>query len=128
MNKIINISLVFLLIPQLLLANCDWSTIKKNDDGSYTYSKELHICVGEMKRDLDIANKQNEAYVKALELKDLAIKNADERIALWMDTTNKLEDRINKAEGIAARNGWIYFGLGAVTVLGAGFMASKLIR
>lgn len=103
------------------LAECDYSKIVKNDDGTLIYSKELHICVGQMKQDLSISKAQNDKYLQALTLKDLAITKSDTRADLWQASTFKLEDRINAIDSMRSTNNWMYFGLGALTIVAAGF-------
>lgn len=128
-QKLISLLLISCFISNVSLAECNFSTgVTRLEDGSYKYSKECHIKVGEMKQDLEIANKQVEQLNKVIELKDLALSKSNERVALWMDTTYKLEDRLNKIEGLQSKNHFLYFGLGVVTAIGAAYAASKLIR
>lgn len=121
------ISLLVLLsfISNVALADCDWSTgVTKLPDGSFKYSAECHIKVGETVRDLDIAKNQIVDYKKAIELKDLALQKSDERVNLWMDTSYKLQDRMAAIDSIQSKNNWLHFGLGVVftglAVWGAG--------
>ena len=117
------------LFSNLAFGECDFSTgITPLSDGGYRYSKECHIKVGENKRDLDIANKQVENLNKALDLKTLALDKSDQRIDLWRDTTFRLEDRINKIDDTYKANQWLYFGLGALTMFAAGYVAAKAIQ
>lgn len=128
MKKLISTILIVSCLSNVALADCDFSTVTKLEDGSYKYSKECHIKVGEMKRDLDIANKQVKLLNDSLELKDLALSKSNERIALWMDTTYKLEDRLNKIDELRSKNNWIYFGLGAVFTGLAVWGAGQLVK
>ena len=128
MKKLIAALLAFTLLSNIAMADCDYSTIVRNADGTYTYSKTIHLCVGEMKQDLEIANQQNEKYTKALSLKDLAIKNADDRADIWKAATFKLEDRVNSLDSMRSTNQLLYFGLGVATVLVAGYTASRLYQ
>lgn len=110
--------LIISLFSNLAFADCDYSKIVHNPDGSYTYSKELHLCVGQMKQDLEVAQGQVVEYKKAIELKDLALKISDERVTLWTDTSYKLETRLNKIEELKSRNELLYFGVGVgLTIL-----------
>lgn len=128
-QKLTSLLLISCFISNVSLAECNFSTgVTRLEDGSYKYSKECHIKVGEMKQDLEIANKQVEQLNKVIELKDLALSKSNERVALWMDTTYKLEDRLNKIEELQSKNHFLYFGLGVVTAIGAAYAASKLIR
>lgn len=110
------------------LADCDFSTgITKQSDGKFLYLKECHIAVGQMKIDLDAANVQLEEYRKAIDLKDLALVKTNERSNLWMDTTFKLQDRMNTVDSLKSKNEIIYFGVGilftGLAVWGAGQLA-----
>lgn len=109
-------------------ADCDYANVVKNGDGTFTYSKELHLCVGNMKQDLSIATQQNDKLGKALDLKDLAITKADQRADLWQASTFKLEDRINAIDEMKDKNNWMYFGLGVLTMFAAGYVASQAYR
>jgi hypothetical protein len=77
-----------------------------------------------MKLDLEDREAQVQALTKSIELKDLAIKTHEQRADLWMNTSFKLEDRVNTIERYNDTNKWLYFGLGIVvtglSVWGAG--------
>jgi len=129
MKKIVSVVLALSLFSTSAMAECDFSTgINKNDNGTYTYSRECHIKVGEMKQDLEIANKQVEKLNKALDLKDLALTKADQRADLWMNTSFKLEDRVNTIDEMRKTNQWLYFGLGALAMFAATYAASQSLR
>lgn len=123
------ILMLALTIQSALAGDCDYSKIKDNGDGTYTYSKELHICVGTMKKDLEAADKQVESYKQAIELKDLALGKANERITLWQDTSFRLQDRMSTIDNLESKNKIIYFALGILVtgaaVWGAGQLAHK---
>jgi hypothetical protein len=125
MKRLISLFVVISFFSNVALADCDFSTgITKQEDGSFRYTKECHLKVGEMKRDLEIANTQIVEYKKAIELKDLALAKADERADKWMNAAYKLEDRMTTIDNLRSANQWLYFGIGvAVTglaVWGAG--------
>jgi len=127
MRKLIAIILIVLSLPLSAMAECDFKTgITKNDNSTYTYTKECHIKVGELRQDLDIANEQNLKFTKALELKDLALSKADQRADMWQQTAFKLEDRITTIDGMRTSNQWFMFGFGMVTMFGAAYAASQL--
>lgn len=119
MKKLISYSLLIMMSANIALADCDYSKVVKNGDGTFTYTKELHICVGQMKQDLEIATSQIVDYKKAIELKDLAIKLSGDRSDLWMNTSFKLQDRMNTIEDLKSKNNWLYYGLG----IASGFVA-----
>lgn len=130
MKKLIAAALIAISISNVALADCDFSTgITKNDNGTFTYTKECHIKVGEMKRDLDLANTQIAEYKKVIDLKDLALTKSDARANLWMDTSFKLQDRMNVIDELKSKNQYLAFGLGIVVtglaVWGAGQLAHR---
>lgn len=107
-------------------ATCDFSTgITKTEQG-YLYTKECHIKVGETVRDLGIAEGQNKKLIEALSLKDFALSKANERADLWMNTSYKLEARIETMDGLYERNKWLYFGIGVLATSAAVYAAGQL--
>lgn len=126
MKKIISLIILTSFFPNFAFADCDYSKIVNNGDGTYTYSKALHICVGEMKQDLEIANQQVAKLTKAISLKDLTITKADKRADVWMNTSFKLENRIQTIDSMSKTNDWLFFGLGIATMLAASYAAGQL--
>jgi hypothetical protein len=127
MRKLLVALTIACLLPFSAMADCDFKTgITKNENGTYTYTRECHIKVGELRQDLDIANEQNLKFTKALELKDLAINKADQRADMWQQTAFKLEDRITTIDNMRTSNQWIMFGVGVATMFAASYAASQL--
>ena len=66
-------------------------------------------------------------YKKAIDLKDLALTSSNTRADLWMNTSFKLQDRMNSVDDIKNKNQLLMFFAGvAVTSLavwGAGQLA-----
>jgi hypothetical protein len=125
MNKLTSIFVISAFLSNVALADCNFKTdIVEQKDGTFIYTEECHIKVGEMKQDLEIAQDQIKDYKKAIELKDLAITRADERADKWMNVAYKLEDRMSTIDDLRSRNQWLYFGFGvgltALAVWGAG--------
>lgn len=123
--RLTSLLLALSLFSNVAFADCDYSKVQKVD-GGYLYTKELHLCVGEMKQDLGIANQKVEKLVKAIELKDLTITKADQRADLWMQTSFKLEDRIQTIDSMRSTNNWLYFGLGVATMFAAAYAAGQI--
>jgi hypothetical protein len=126
MRKSIFWMLLFSMISNIALADCDWTKIKNNGDGTYTYSKELHICVGQTVEDNKTKDLQIQDLTKAVSLKDLAIQKSDERTQLWIDTSLKLEKNIQAMDSFKKTDEWLYFGLGALTIFASGIAAAQL--
>ncbi|CAK0741607.1 conserved hypothetical protein [Azospirillaceae bacterium] len=118
---------IAVLLSQVALGDCDWTRITKNGDGTFTYSKELHVCVGTLVQDNKAKITQVEELNKALSMKDLALEVADKRTQNWMDTSTKLEDRVQKIDSLEKKNELVYFGFGVLTAVAAGWMAAKII-
>lgn len=107
------------LISNMAFASCNWSEdVKKNQDGSFSYSRGCHLEVGASLEELDLRRRQVEELKKSVELKDLAISYSEQRTQLWIDSSTKMNERLNQYEAARANAGWVYFGVGvAVTVL-----------
>lgn len=118
MKQFIATLLIGFSLSNLAFADCDYSKIVKNPDGTYTYSRELHLCVGQMKSELEAANTQVVEYKKVIDLKDLALTKANERSDMWMNTSFKMQDRINSIESLQSKSNLLYTALGVgLTVL-----------
>lgn len=128
MKLIIATILAFALTCQAALADCDYTKIKDNGDGTYLYTKELHICVGIMKKDLEAANKQVLEYKSAIDFKDDALNKANQRITQWQETTFKLQDRMATIDSLENKNKIIYIGLGILITGAAVYGAGQLRR
>lgn len=129
MNKLVSLVLLFAFSANVALADCNFKTdITLLSDGGYRYSKECHIHVGELVQDNSIKDKQIGDLNKAITLKDLAIGKETQRADLWMKTSLDLQDRMVKIDDLKSKNEWLYFGLGVITTVGAGYMASRLIQ
>jgi hypothetical protein len=118
MKKLVVFILLFSVNAQ---AACDWKTgITPGPNKTFIYNEECHQEVGKLVE----ANKD---LTKSIQLKDLAITNAEARTQLWMTTADAEQARLAKIDSDAKTNQWLFFGLGALTVIGSGFMAARLI-
>jgi len=121
-NLIVCMAMIGLLTNSAI--SCDWSTIKKQDS-EYVYSADCHKEVGKLVgkvEKLERANlerqKEAESLNKAIELKDLALNKADERIMNWRNETYNQHERLLRQEKLAKYNDWLYFGGGVgLTIL-----------
>jgi len=126
-KKLLTMILAMCMISTTAFAECNFKTdIETLPDGRRAYSKECHIKVGEMKQDLEIATQQVALLNRSIELKDLALSKSNERLELWMNTTYRLEDRLNKIDSLQAKNSWVMFGLGVVVTGAAVWGAGQL--
>lgn len=131
-NRLVSKFVAVLLItiaPLQALAECDFSTgIEKMADGRFAYSAECHKKVGKLVADSKDKDDQIAALSKTIELKDLGIRTQEQRAQLWMDTSFKLEDRVNQMESMKSTNQWLYFGIGVLTTGLAVWGAGQLRR
>ena len=127
MNKVAKIILICYIFSVTSFAECDWSNIKKNNDNTYNYTEELHLCVGKLVKENKVKDEQILNLTKAITLKDLALDSSDKRVNLWMDTSMKLEDRVNKIDSMQKSNNFLFFSAGILTTILAGFMTAKLL-
>lgn len=121
--------LLVVLAPLRSLADCDFSTgIQKLPDGRYAYSEPCHKAVGKLVQDQKDKNVQLDA--QKVQIKDLGVQldAQEKRAQLWMDSSMKVEDRVNSLEAMKSSNQILYFGLGVLTMFGASYAAGRLIR
>jgi hypothetical protein len=128
MRKLIVLLLLLTLFSNIAVADCDFTTIKNLPNGNYEYSPQQHLCVGQLVQSDQVKSIQLKDLGAAIQLKDLALQKSDERIYLWRTTSYNEMDRMEKIESSRSTSNLLYFGLGALTVLGAGWMASKLLH
>jgi len=128
MKKVIASVLIFSCLSSAAYADCDFSKgITPGPNHTFIYSEECHQKVGQLIQDNATKDKQIADYVQAINLKDLAITKADSRTQLWMDTSDKLTDRLTKVDELQKKNDWLYFGLGVLSTVAVGFMTARLI-
>jgi hypothetical protein len=124
--KMIDCLIFIFLIPSIALGSCNWGTIKKNTDKTYTISESLYICVGQLVEDSKIKTQQIADLTKAITLKDLSVQEADKKADLWNQAAIKLENRLQSVDSIEKKSDWLYFGLGMLATGFAAYTASKL--
>jgi hypothetical protein len=124
--KIVSLVAALALFSNSAFAGCDWSTIVTNADGTYTYSKTLNLCVGNLVQSDVMKTQQVSDLNKAITLKDAAIGKSDARAQLWQDTALKLESNIQSIDSYKSTSNWAYFALGALTIIGAGVAAAQV--
>lgn len=117
-----------LALSSQAFAVCDSTDIKKNDDGSYNYGKDCHIEVGHVFKELEIRKQQIGEMKEALILKDSLTVKLEQRNQLWMDTSFKLNDKIQSYEKYRNDNQWITFGAGILTAVLAGWMVGQAAK
>lgn len=129
MKKIMSFIVLLCMSANLALADCDFRTdITKLPDGGFRYSEACHLQVGKLVQSNSTKDAQIADLTKAITLKDLALQTSDKRTQLWMDTSSQMEARLQKIDSMENTNKWLYFGLGAFTMIGSAYVASQLIK
>jgi hypothetical protein len=117
MKKLIALVLLFSINAQ---AACDWKTgITPGPNKTFIYNEDCHQEVGKLVQ----ANKDLTA---AIQLKDLAIKYDDERVALWQKSADDELQRLNTIQNDQKKSDWVIFGLGVATTFVAAYAASRI--
>lgn len=128
MKKIVCILLLICISSNVFANNCDWTKIKANPDGTYTYSKDLNLCVGKLVEDSKIKDQQLQDLSKSINLKDLALKDSDTRAVNWSETSKQLEERLQRVDSSEKNTEYLAFGLGAIFTILSVYGASKLVH
>ena len=129
MKKLIAFILLFISTFNLAFADCDWSKdITPGPNHTFIYSDACHLAVGQLIQTNKTQTAQIADLTKAIQLKDLAITNADARIALWTTTAENEQDRISKIDSMQKTNDFLYFGLGILATIGTGFAVARLVK
>ncbi len=129
MIKLTAAILAITMFSNVAFADCDFTMgkgVNKLPDGNYEYSTACHVAVGQLVQDSKTKDIQLKDLGLALTAKDLALQASDQRTQLWMDTTFKLEKNINTMDELKKTNEWVYFGIGALTVIATGFALSSV--
>ena len=125
---IISSALIALHLNSTALAACDFSTGITQTDKGFLYSPDCHREVGKIVKENDDRKEQADAFRKALDLKDAVIDAQRQRADLWRDTSFKLEDRVSTIEEFKRNNELLYFGLGIVLTIGAGYAVGQAAK
>jgi hypothetical protein len=129
MKKLAKMIVILALIPNLAFADCDFAKgITPGPNNTFVYSQECHLKVGQLVQDNKTKDAQIADLNKAIQLKDLALLKADERTQLWMDTSDKLINRVNTIDETYKKNEWFYFGLGVLTTFAAGYAIARGVK
>jgi len=126
MKKLVCLIIAFGMFSNIAMAECKWATGVTKVETGYLYSNDCHGRVGLLVKDVDDYKIEVTELRKTIDLKDLALTKADQRVELWQTTAVKMEDRLNKVESAANTQKWIYLGLGVLTVFAAGYAAKQI--
>lgn len=127
MKHLVSLFLLFSFVSNVALADCDFKTgIIPLSDGSYKYSADCHLRVGQLVQDNAVKDHQISDLTKAVTLKDLALQKSDDRANLWMNTSGQLEDRLTKVDSLEKKNSVLYVSLGVLGTVLAVWAAGQL--
>ena len=117
MKKLLVGMILALITYSSALADCDWSTITANKDGSFTYPLACHLAVGKLVKQVPLLNQQIADLNKAITLDQLALKDSESRADMWMSNALKLTDTVNHFEATKETTRLEFFLVGAGTVI-----------
>lgn len=127
--RIIILTIYFSLISMSAYPECNYKEdIKKNQDGTYTYTRDCHIEFGRTLEELDIRKEQLDNSKKIITLKDLAIQDYERNVSLWKNTSIDLNNRLEKIDSSRSMDKTLYFALGVVTTFLSVYASSKITR
>jgi len=98
---------------------CDTSTIKKNADGTYTYTKDCHTRVGEVVEELELRKEQVQKLNLSVDYYKKAYDIQSDRAENWMKTSIELDRELQRQKKFSDFQKVLYFGLGVLVMYGA---------
>lgn len=123
MKKIL---ITFLVIPQFVFGQCNFSVDIKKVNNGYLYTKECHKEIGKIVKQNTLRQEQIDELKKTITLKDLAVNTHIKRVDMWRDTSYNLENRIHKIQRWKKWNDWTFFAIGVLTTSAAVWGAGQL--
>ena len=128
-RSVLSLATMFcLLFPTSAYGDCDFKTgITLGPNKTFIYIEACHQKVGQLVQDNANKTTQITDLTKAITLKDLALKDSDKRASDWMDTSGKLEDRLQKVDSLQKHNEVLYFIGGVLVTCAAAYAAAKLV-
>lgn len=127
--RLLALVLAIFILPATSLATCDYSLdVKQNSDGSYTYSRECHAETGKNVKRVSLLGEKIDLLEQKMVLKDSQLFKHQERAELWMETANKINDKLITYENSKAKDGWIQFALGMTLAFASVWGAGQLSR
>jgi len=113
----------------MCFADCDFKTgIEALPDGRYAYSRDCHLQVGSMKKQIANQQQQISDLNQAITLKDLALVDSQKQADLWKSTSLGLQDRLQTVNQMQKTNDFLYFSIGIVSTIATGFAISSLVK
>ena len=128
MKKLLSVilSVSMLISSRGFAQECKWAEGVKKTDQGHLYSDACHARVGVMVKDNDDLKTEVVNLRKGLELKDMALDKADQRVVLWRNESYEQFDRLQKQTDAAHKNETLYFILGIVVTGAAVWGAGQL--
>ena len=91
-------ALILSLLIGVQASACQWSTITRNEDGSYRYPRLCHIEVGKSLTKLDLLEEKVSLLEKKLSYTEDIVKLERTRSDMWVATAQDLDKQVNKLE------------------------------
>lgn len=125
--KIVKVFFISFFLASYSFAECDWKTISEQN-GKYVYNLDCHLKVGDLVKDDKKKDEAIKELKTAIEMKDLALNKADERVMLWRNETYNQNEALDK---VYRSNKYVnlgYLGAGIVGTILAILVGGQLQR
>lgn len=109
--------ILLLLISTSSFAECNWREISKQSDGSYKYPKSCHLAVGKLVLDEKDQTEAIGLLKESLRKKEEALSKEKQRAEVYKDTTEKMEEKVEKIDQLRKTQRWYYYAAGILTTI-----------
>jgi hypothetical protein len=106
------IAVIFSFSSTAYSAECDTSAIKKTDKGTYEYTKDCHIAVGQRLEELDLRKEQIQKLNDSISYYKVGYDIQAQRAEDWMKTGLELDKQLQRQKTFSTVEKVLYFGLG----------------
>jgi hypothetical protein len=113
------VAIIFCFNSVAYSAECDTSTIKKTDKGTYEYTKDCHVAVGQRLEELDLRKEQVQKLNESVSYYKVGYDIQAQRADDWMKTGLQLDKELQRQKTFSNFEKVLYFGLGALFMYGA---------
>lgn len=127
--KTIIFAIILSLLPIESLAACDPdSDIKQNQDGSYTYTRSCHLDAGKAFKKVSLLDEKVSLLETKIDLKDSQLFKQEQRAEMWMETANKINDKLIGYEKAKDNDKILNFGLGMLFTFASVWAAGQISK
>lgn len=118
-KQVLGIVLALLMATPSHALECSTSDIKKNTDGTYTYSKDCHTRVGQLVEESELRKDQVDKLNLSIGFYKTAYEIQQERAKDWMNTSIQLDKELQRQRTFSDLQKVGYFVLGVLVTVGA---------